>query len=508
MTDFMLFFLFRLFWALFLGFALTGSLKSTWNAEHGRKGPLWGFRSDNNTVVFLDPLVLPLCIVFYISLCLLFFGWEKSRGYIFSLGVDLFFFISVYFVLVLFLLPVLRTRYTARTCATFWVIPVFLFYQPTVIYNYDHLPLPVRPVFYVPRAVIYTLLLVWLGGFALLFAWQVFSHLRFSRMLKTHSHPVEDLEILAIWVRVKRDLEIGDLTRPLGLRFSPMIRTPLTIGMYRSNWITYLPERDYSEEEMELIFSHELHHIQRHDTHTKFFLGFVNALGWFHPLVWLAVKKAEEDLELSCDEIVLKDADPSTRKKYAELLLSIAGDGRGYTTCLSASAKTLCYRLKSTVSAREKRLGLPLLFLTIIISSLLMGNVNLSTDRGKMTEVTGLTSADVAEASFYPEGTDHPEAEIPLADPESVSRFLSELEMETYLTSYGEANTADTPTLYGILSEAGQSFFLTEDCLTIYEVADHKLSSRQYHVTCPPQWSRITTGPPRTGPAETRDSRK
>ena len=293
MTDFMLFFLFRLFWALFLGFALTGSLKSTWNAEHGRKGPLWGFRSDNNTVVFLDPLVLPLCIVFYISLCLLFFGWEKSRGYIFSLGVDLFFFISVYFVLVLFLLPALRTRYTARTCATFWVIPVFLFYQPTVIYNYDHLPLPVRPVFYVPRAVIYTLLLVWLGGFALLFAWQVFSHLRFSRMLKTHSHPVEDLEILAIWARVKRDLEIGDLIRPLGLRFSPMIRTPLTIGMYRSNWITYLPERDYSEEEMELIFSHELHHIQRHDTHTKFFLGFVNALGWFHPLVWLAVKKAE-----------------------------------------------------------------------------------------------------------------------------------------------------------------------------------------------------------------------
>ena len=95
MTDFMLFFLFRLFWALFLGFALTGSLKSTWNAEHGRKGPLWGFRSDNNTVVFLDPLVLPLCIVFYISLCLLFFGWEKSRGYIFSLGVDLFLIIII-----------------------------------------------------------------------------------------------------------------------------------------------------------------------------------------------------------------------------------------------------------------------------------------------------------------------------------------------------------------------------------------------------------------------------
>ena len=141
-------------------------------------------------------------------------------------------------------------------------------------------------------------------------------------------------------------------------------------------------------------------------------MPWAGSIRWF----WLAVKKAEEDLELSCDEIVLKDADPSTRKKYAELLLSIAGDGRGYTTCLSASAKTLCYRLKSTVSAREKRLGLPLLFLTIIISSLLMGNVNLSTDRGKMTEVTGLTSADVAEASFYPEGTDHPEAEIPLAN--------------------------------------------------------------------------------------------
>ena len=36
-------------------------------------------------------------------------------------------------------------------------------------------------------------------------------------------------------------------------------------------------------------------------------------------------KKAEDDLELSCDEIVLKDADKEKRKRYAELLLSIAG---------------------------------------------------------------------------------------------------------------------------------------------------------------------------------------
>src|SRR5699024_1070387 len=182
---------------------------------------------------------------------------------------------------------------------------------------------------------------VWSTGFAIIFIMQVISHIGFSRKLQENSRPMDDTDLWEQWNKMKKDME---LPLSVELRYCSLIRTPLTVGMRLKNTITYLPERSFTEEEAELIFAHELHHIQRRDTQTKLFLKFCCAFGWLHPLVWLAVRKAEDDLELSCDEIVLKGADKEKRKKYAELLLSIAGDSRGYSTCLSASAKALRYR--------------------------------------------------------------------------------------------------------------------------------------------------------------------
>ena len=76
-----------------------------------------------------------------------------------------------------------------------------------------------------------------------------------------------------------------------------------------------------------MVFSHELAPMCRGEIRTPgAFLEFCKALGWFHPLVWAAVRKAQDDLELSCDEIVLEKYDADRRKKYAELLLVTAGE--------------------------------------------------------------------------------------------------------------------------------------------------------------------------------------
>lgn len=98
--------------------------------------------------------------------------------------------------------------------------------------------------------------------------------------------------------------------------------------------------------------------------------------------MWIAVKKGEEDLELSCDEIVLKDADDVGRKRYAQLLLSIAGDSRGFSTCLSSSARSLRYRLKAAMPQKTKRLGTGLLFVIMFLSTLAVGRTGLSVERG------------------------------------------------------------------------------------------------------------------------------
>lgn len=71
----------------------------------------------------------------------------------------------------------------------------------------------------------------------------------------------------------------------------------------------------------------------------------VQALCWFNPLMWIATRKASDDLELSCDEIVLENMDEGMRRQYAELLLDTAGQAGGFTICLSAAAETMRYRL-------------------------------------------------------------------------------------------------------------------------------------------------------------------
>ena len=118
-----------------------------------------------------------------------------------------------------------------------------------------------------------------------------------------------------------------------------------------------LPERTYSKDELALILRHELIHWGRDDASTKLFLTFCTALCWINPFTWYAMRRSADDLELSCDESVLWDADETSRRQYAELLLTTAADDRGFTSNLSNSAKALRYRLQKVMRPREKATG-------------------------------------------------------------------------------------------------------------------------------------------------------
>ena len=78
---------------------------------------------------------------------------------------------------------------------------------------------------------------------------------------------------------------------------------------------------------------------------------------WFNPLMWIAARKSADDLELSCDETVLAGEDFRFQEAVRELILKTAGDERGFTTCLSATATALRYRLKNIVNPAKKRSG-------------------------------------------------------------------------------------------------------------------------------------------------------
>ena len=294
-----------------------------------------------------------------------------------------------------------------------------------------------------------------------------------------------DEALLNKWESMK---EQRNISYPISLKYCSVITTPLTVGMWQKMMITYLPEKKFSGEEAELIFSHELWHIQRKDTHTKFFLRFCNALGWIHPFVWFAIKKAEDDLELSCDEAVLRGADSERRKKYAQLLLSIAGDSRGFSTCLSASAKTLRYRLKATMPGKSKRLGLLLLFLVTVLGCLSGGSLALATDRGTIAELSGRDLTGVEDAEIW--GADG-ESRIMIEDTEGLAEYMEGLQVEKVLTDYEAASyESDAQHLSGSVAGSELSFSIYDDYLVIF---DPDKGREQYHLCTPTDWEHIRT---------------
>ncbi|MDE6625295.1 MAG: M56 family metallopeptidase [Lachnospiraceae bacterium] len=89
----------------------------------------------------------------------------------------------------------------------------------------------------------------------------------------------------------------------------------------------YLPA-GISEREMEYIIAHEKVHISRKDHWIKTLAFFAVALHWFNPVCWLAFVLMGKDMEMSCDEVVIRTMDREDKKAYANVLLNMAAGKR------------------------------------------------------------------------------------------------------------------------------------------------------------------------------------
>ena len=98
------------------------------------------------------------------------------------------------------------------------------------------------------------------------------------------------------------------------------IKTPFVLGFIKPK--IYIPS-DLTEEEKSYIILHEQTHIRRFDHIVKMLAYFTLCLHWFNPLVWLAFVLMCADMELSCDERVLRELGTGIKKEYSASLLSL-----------------------------------------------------------------------------------------------------------------------------------------------------------------------------------------
>ena len=99
------------------------------------------------------------------------------------------------------------------------------------------------------------------------------------------------------------------------------IDTPFVMGIFSPK--IYLPS-DVPMNERKYIIAHERHHIRRCDHIIKLLAYFALCIHWFNPLVWAAFILAGKDMEMSCDEAVIRKMGSQIRADYSASLLSLA----------------------------------------------------------------------------------------------------------------------------------------------------------------------------------------
>ena len=99
------------------------------------------------------------------------------------------------------------------------------------------------------------------------------------------------------------------------------IKSPFVVGLFRPK--IYLP-CNLGDKAQEYIILHEQHHIKRLDHVMKALAFLALAIHWFNPLVWVAFVLASKDMEMSCDEAVIRKVDGDVRADYSASLLTLA----------------------------------------------------------------------------------------------------------------------------------------------------------------------------------------
>lgn len=145
---------------------------------------------------------------------------------------------------------------------------------------------------------------------------------------------------------------------------SEFVVSPFLWGIFRP--VIYLPAGLHPKE-CHYILAHERYHQKRKDYITKGIAFAITILYWFHPLVWIAYALFCTDMEISCDEMALQNADTLTRKAYASSLLRFAAKQNGYSfTSITFGEPSVRSRINHVMKVRRKRRILSIVAILIV----------------------------------------------------------------------------------------------------------------------------------------------
>ena len=214
--------------------------------------------------------------------------------------------------------------------------------------------------------------IVYFAGIAVFLLWQFGIYLSFRLSARRWYREVTNPEIIKIF----EDLRSGmGIQNPFRIRVCRKISSPMIMGLFHPTLL--LPHEGYQNIDLEVILKHELVHYRRNDLWFKLLLLCANALHWFNPIIYRMVTEANKDIEISCDEEVLKGADLMLRKRYSERILDLMQGSNHREAPISTSFHggkgMMKSRIQQIFDERVKKKGI-FAFLSILILVMLFSS--------------------------------------------------------------------------------------------------------------------------------------
>ncbi len=187
---------------------------------------------------------------------------------------------------------------------------------------------------------------VWCIGMILFAAFFTVSYIRcrieFGAALPVNNAYVEQ------WIKER------PLKRRISIKQSDRISTPLTYGILHP--VILMPKQtDWTNiEQLRYIFSHEYVHIYRFDTIAKLIATYALCVHWFNPFVWAMYILFNRDIELACDESVIRQFGDKSKSAYSLMLINMEAKKSGLSPlCNHFSKNAIEERITAVMNTKR-----------------------------------------------------------------------------------------------------------------------------------------------------------
>ena len=198
--------------------------------------------------------------------------------------------------------------------------------------------------------------------------------------------------------KLKRKLATAILLRD-NIYESEFVDSPFVFGVVKPN--IYLPMH-MDEGTAAYVIAHEHAHLARRDHWWKVLGYLVLALHWFNPLVWVAYILFCRDIELACDEKVVRGLDGAARADYSQALLSCAAPKRAVAACpLAFGEGNIKTRVKSALHYKKPAFWVAAAAVLAVVIMAVCFLTNPRSERGSLVWAQKLNAADVASIELY-----------------------------------------------------------------------------------------------------------